>query len=264
MEQKLRTPISYYGGKQQMLKYIMPNIPQHNIYTESFVGGGALYWSKEPAKLEVINDINREVVNFYNIFKNHSKRLNYYINATMHSRSQYKDALVIYQNSHLFTNVERAWAFWILTNQGFSTMIGSWGFDRTGKCISKNNNKKMMLCDEMASRLENTTIECNDANRVLKLFDTEETFHYIDPPYINADQGHYSGYTEECFKKLLDTISALKGKFLLSSYPSTILTQYISKCGWYSYEISMQLCASNKKGAKKIEVLTSNYPLVFK
>ena len=75
MEQKLRTPISYYGGKQQMLKYIMPNIPQHNIYTESFVGGGALYWSKEPAKLEVINDINREVVNFYNIFKNHSKRL---------------------------------------------------------------------------------------------------------------------------------------------------------------------------------------------
>lgn len=64
MEQKLRTPISYYGGKQQMLKYILPNIPQHNIYTESFVGGGALYWSKEPAKLEVINDINREVVNF--------------------------------------------------------------------------------------------------------------------------------------------------------------------------------------------------------
>jgi len=122
-----------------MLKYIMPNIPEHRIYTESFVGGGAVYWAKQPAKLEVINDLSREVVNFYIVSKQNPERLKYYIEASMHSRSQYKDALIIYQNAHLFTKVERAWAFWILTNQGFSTMIGSWGFDSTGKAVTKKH-----------------------------------------------------------------------------------------------------------------------------
>jgi len=259
-----RTPISYYGGKQQMLRYILPNIPEHRIYTESFVGGGAVYWAKKSSKLEVINDLNREVVNFYTVFKQHRERLNYYIEASLHSRSQYKDALVIYQNSHLFTKVERAWSFWILTNQGFSTMIGSWGFDSTGKAITKNFNKKLMMTAEMSARLEHTTIECYDANKVIRLYDRPDTFHYIDPPYINANQGHYAGYTEVMFESLLNTISEVKGKFILSSYPSDILSKFVKRYKWYSYEINMQLCTSNRKGAKKTEILTANYPLVIK
>ena len=116
----------------------------------------------------------------------------------------------------------------------------------------------------MSARLEHTTIECYDANKVIKLYDRLETFHYIDPPYINANQGHYAGYTELMFETLLNTISEVKGKFLLSSYPSDLLTKFVKKYKWYNYEIKMQLCTSNKTGAKKTEVLTSNYPLKFK
>lgn len=29
----MRTPITYYGGKQTMLKHIMPLIPKHEIYS---------------------------------------------------------------------------------------------------------------------------------------------------------------------------------------------------------------------------------------
>ena len=43
----LKTPISYYGGKQKMLKYLLPMIPKHNVYIEPFFGGGALFWAKE-------------------------------------------------------------------------------------------------------------------------------------------------------------------------------------------------------------------------
>ena len=60
----MKTPISYYGGKQTLLKHILPLIPEHALYTEAFCGGCAVLFAKEPAKCEVINDINTELVNF--------------------------------------------------------------------------------------------------------------------------------------------------------------------------------------------------------
>ena len=50
----MRTPISYYGGKQTMLKHILPLIPRHRIYTEAFCGGAAVLFAKRPAEAEVI------------------------------------------------------------------------------------------------------------------------------------------------------------------------------------------------------------------
>ena len=51
----LTTPISYYGGKQRMLQHILPLLPVMNLYCEPYVGGGAVFWAKEPSRVEVIN-----------------------------------------------------------------------------------------------------------------------------------------------------------------------------------------------------------------
>ena len=48
-----------------MLKHILPLIPKHSLYTEAFVGGGAVLFAKHPAEAEIINDINTELTNFY-------------------------------------------------------------------------------------------------------------------------------------------------------------------------------------------------------
>ena len=68
----MRTPISYYGGKQRMIKHILPLIPSHRIYVEPFFGGGSIFFAKGPSYLEVINDINDNVVNFYQVMQNSS------------------------------------------------------------------------------------------------------------------------------------------------------------------------------------------------
>ncbi len=62
---EIKTPISYYGGKQNMVRHILPLIPVHNLYCEPFVGGGAVYWKKEPSKVEVINDTNKDILKEY-------------------------------------------------------------------------------------------------------------------------------------------------------------------------------------------------------
>ena len=61
----MKTPITYYGGKQTLLKYLLPLIPQHKLYCEPFFGGGAVFFAKPKSDVEVINDINGEVINFF-------------------------------------------------------------------------------------------------------------------------------------------------------------------------------------------------------
>jgi len=63
----------------------------------------------------------------------------------------------------------------------------------------------------------------NLAHKVILRYDTPEAFHYVDPPYFNSNMGHYAGYTSIDFERDLDVLSKVKGKFLLSSYPSEIL-----------------------------------------
>ena len=123
----LKTPISYYGGKQNMLKHILPLVPEHKIYIEPYFGGGSLFWAKEPSKSEVINDVNMNLVNFYQVLKNNGAALETKIKETLHSRETYKKAMLIYDCPWLFADdpVIRAWAMYVVTNQGFLHMVGS-------------------------------------------------------------------------------------------------------------------------------------------
>lgn len=245
-----------------MLRHILPNIPDDRTgYNEPFFGGGAVYWALEPSKIEVINDTNGEAINFYRVMQTEYYKLNALIQSTMHSREQYKDALHVYERPHMFDEIRRAWAFWILCNQGFGSKIGTWGYDREANSLAKKlESGKKRFTTDLRDRLAKTQIECNDANTVIKSRDREGMFHYVDPPYFNSNCGHYGGYTFEDFRELLDTLSGIKGKFLLSSYESEILTEYVQKMGWNQIKIEKPLAVTQRQQKKmKVEVLTANY-----
>ena len=259
-----KTPISYYGGKQNMLKHILPLTPKHTIYTEAFFGGGAVFFAKEPATSEIINDTNNLVVNFYQVVKSDFENLKQKIEATLFSRATYSVANTIYKMPHLFNTLQQAWAFFVATNMAFSCSVGSWGYDKYGKKSKAFLNKKLAFDISIVERLENTQIENQDACKVILSRDTTDTFHYIDPPYIDSDQGMYGGYMHSHYRELLETISTIQGKFLLSSYPSDLLEEYTKKNGWFTKTFEKPLTAAkanNKPRRRKIEVLTANYPI---
>lgn len=262
----MKTPISYYGGKQQLLPHILPLIPEHTIYTESFFGGGAVFWAKEPSRCEVVNDANMNIVNFYDVLKHDYFSLRKRIESTLHSRETYKKAMIIYSTPELFADdpVIRAWAFFVVTNQGFSCKIGTWGYDRDKRARTVQN-KIDSFNEDLSERMKYVQIECNEAHKVILSRDTENTFHYVDPPYVGSNQGHYGGYEEEHFRRDLDALSKVKGKFLLSSYPSEILAEYVAKNGWCSVSVDKALSAGNgntlEKRKRKVEVLTANYEI---
>jgi DNA adenine methylase len=111
------------------------------------------------------------------------------------------------------------------------------------------------------TRLELTDIECNDAIKVIQYRDTPNTFFYIDPPYLNSDQGHYSGYTLDQFKDLLYHLQKIKGKFLMSSYPHEVLDHYASINNRNQLKHTRKIAVHKGIDRDKTEVLTANYDI---
>lgn len=260
----MKTPISYYGGKQTLASKIIKLIPEHNMYVEPFVGGAAIFFAKPPSGVEVINDTNKELINFYRVVQNDFVSLEKEIQITLHSRDLHRKACVIYNNPDMFSEIKRAWAVWVKSTQSFSSKLdGPWGYDIKSNTTSKKvSNKRIGFTEEYAIRLQNVQVECTDALRIIESRDNDQAFIYCDPPYYNSDMGHYDGYTVEDYERLLNTLSKIKGKFLLSSYHSPVLKEYTKTNGWsqisYKYKVSV---ANNHPTNKKVkeEVLTANY-----
>lgn len=261
----MKTPVTYYGGKQTLAPLIVSLIPEHILYAEPFTGGGAVFFHKPPSKVEVLNDTNGELMNFYKVTRDQFKPLQKMIQRTLHCRNAFRQAEVIYHNPDLFDEVRRAWAVWVICAQSFSSrMDGPFGYDKTQNTTSKRiANKRINFTEEYAKRMELIQIECADALYIIKSRDHEQAFFYCDPPYVGTACGHYKGYTEADYEALLELLSRIKGKFLLSSYPTKILSQYAKKYKWPSMKRELFVTVNMKSGnaKKKIEVLTANYPL---
>lgn len=260
----LRTPISYYGGKQKLSSKIVPLFDKidHKLYCEPFVGGGAIFFSKKPSEVEVINDTNKELINFYHVLQNRFVELEKRVKVTLHHRGLHDDAHVVYNKPHLFDEVKRAWAVWVLSSQSFSSMLdGAWGFDKKkGTTTKKITNKRNEFSEQYAIRLQNVQLECADALYIIQSRDTKDSLFYCDPPYYNSDMGHYDGYSEQDFENLLKLLSSIKGRFVLSSYPSKLLTEYTRANGWHFqvYEQGVSVNAKGKYLKRKWEVVTAN------
>ncbi|MDR2516228.1 MAG: DNA adenine methylase [Spirochaetaceae bacterium] len=264
----MKTPLSYYGGKQQLASRILGMIPEHRIYCEPFCGGAAIFFAKEPSKVEVINDTNGEIINFYEVLKKDFQALEEEIKMSLLSRKQHRQAWVIYTNPDMFDRVKRAWAIWMLANFSYGCMLnGGFGYDRVGTYGKKMSNKLAAFTEEFTVRLRRVQIECRDALWIIGSRDTPETFFYLDPPYVGSDQGHYDGYTQMDFDALLGLLETIQGKFLLSSFRNAGLAEFTRRNGWHTVEVRLSSSMTHGHGGTirdKVEVLTANYPISVK
>lgn len=259
----MKTPITYYGGKQSMLKHILPLIPTHKTYTEAFCGGAAVLFAKEPAPCEVINDINMDLVNFYNTLQGCYPQLKARIGQTLHARDAHVHARHVLAYPAFFDHIERAWAVWALSKMSFSSKLdGTFGYDFRGGMAKKVRNAKEAFAEHLAERLEHCTIENRDALSVIELYDSEDTFHFVDPPYVGSDCGHYSGmFDENDLGHLLDLRQQVKGKFILTMYPHDTIERYAETYGWTIKRIERFISSSKVSRKHKEEWIVYNYEL---
>ncbi|MDR1223269.1 MAG: DNA adenine methylase [Tannerella sp.] len=268
----MRTPITYYGGKQRIAPEIISMMPAHKIYVEPFFGGGAVFFRKQKAGIEVINDHDNSLINFYSCVQNRFDELQHLISQTLYSEAMYYRAKDIWNGRTEANDIEKAWAVWLITNGSYAgSMHGGWKWcngttgGHTGTFIK---GKREEFAERLHRRLDNVQISCRDALRVIHDRDTPETFFYLDPPYPGCVQQHYSGYTHENLEELLRILTAIKGKFILSNYWNGILREYTEANSWNFREIEVDLRITNlgrgtreKKTQYRTEVLIYNYTI---
>lgn len=265
----MKTPITYYGGKQTLADTIIEMIPPHKIYVEPFFGGGAVFFKKPKSYLEVINDTNDMLINFYQAAQNNFEELQLLISQTLNSESQYMYAKDVWNKRIPAGSIEQAWAVWLVTNGSFAgSMHGGWKWSNgssgshTGVYVA---NKRNSFTKEVHDRLKHVQISCRDAIKVIPERDTEDTVFYLDPPYPGSYQGHYTGYTHTQLSELLDVLSNIKGKFILSNYWSQTLKYYILRQGWKFKKIPIVIKTSNlgisdpDKPRTRTEIIVYNF-----
>jgi DNA adenine methylase len=259
----MKTPISYYGGKQNLISEILPMFPNHIQYVEPFIGGGSLFFAKPKSRHEVINDFDGRLVNFYEVLKTDFDSLKLLLNSTLHSEKQLKKAADILKKP-CDNKVEWAWAYWCCTQMTFShKLFGGFAFSNDRRQPTNTKNSIQSFTKQLYERLADVEIFNRDAIKLILQKDTPDTFFYFDPPYAESSCGQYDKL-KGVYYELLNILPSLKSQWLMSSYPSDQLKQMRGDNGWNSKDIIQNLSVSGKHtlGKTKTECLTWNYNLI--
>ena len=200
------------GAKTPLKKKIVPMIPDHKIYVEPFIGGGAIFFEKELAEKNIINDLETELVRDYKIARD----------APIDKEKYRKDL----DN----TNALQRYYFMGSNNSPADKFMKAIikrcnGFG--GRPIStqvyndSNPYNKVKLLDQYQEKLKKTTILSQDYKSVIKTYDSPNTFFYLDPPYEKS-KGLYKEFTMD-FEEMARLLKSIKGKFLLSINDSSYI-----------------------------------------
>ena len=264
---KYTAPLTYYGGKKRIAEWILQYIPSHDIYCEPFFGGGAVFFAKQPSYLEVINDCNAMLINFYRQCQENFDIMASKIQNELHSEFRYHQAEKIYSGQKSASDIEKAVATWLVFNQSWNASArAGWKFDQ-GSGGSHAGivfaHARRNFCPWLKKRLQYVQISCRDALQVIRDRDSERTFFYLDPPYPDTNQGHYSGYTWKKLEELLTLLQSIQGQFALSNYPSEMISKFSAENNWQLKEFTMKKDSNMAavEGSQKTEVLLMNYEI---
>jgi DNA adenine methylase len=222
--------ISYYGGKQKIASKILKYFPAHSVYVEPFAGGATMLFAKPVLSVkqnahyrECLNDTSKLLINMYRVAIKYPDELNREIQATLYSQEDHRQAIAICKNPDEYTNIEKAWAYYVNINTSFSnTLNRGWSMGVSGENRGYGFLGKKIRLPEALDRLKSVHISCEDAIRCISRWDSPQTLFYCDPPYPGACQGHYSGYTLDDWENLCKTLDSIQGSYVLSNYAQSI------------------------------------------
>lgn len=256
---KLKAPFGWVGGKTKLAKDIIDLIPQeHNIYIEVFGGAASVLYQKQPSKLEVLNDINGELINLHRAIRNNPQTLSMFLNDLFISREIFDD--IRKRKMKPKNNIERAAFYFYQLTQSF----GSKG-DNFAMAAKSGRKPKNIYRDfkKISDRLKYVTIENMSFSKLIPLYDKEDAFFYIDPPYVSTESYYKNtgGFGIKEHEQLAELLSKVKGKFLLSYNDSVIVRELYKDFNIRSTKEIEYTLGKNMHGKNKSvrEVFITNY-----
>jgi len=250
MNNKVKTPFRYPGGKFYALKYLLPyiNAVPHDEYREPFVGGGSVFFGKNESKYNWINDIEEELINTYKVIQEEHQhkeliKLLEKETATKERHNELKDLKPK-------NNLERAFKYYYLNRTSYSGIMHkpAWGY-RTDKSSPPKNWGAMII--KVHHKLANTKITNLDFEEVILAKPKgSSVLLYLDPPYVEADQkrAYKNHFLLRDHERLCRVLKKTKYYFILS-YDNIPFVKELYKWA-HIVELSWLYNTSNLNGNK--------------
>jgi DNA adenine methylase len=210
--------LSWPGGKSRHLKRLLPHIPAGAGYIEAFAGGCALLLAKPQSRLEVVNDINGDLINLYRCAANHPDELARKLRELPPaSRAQIDHTRQLLRTTGCLTDIQRAALFLHLNKTSFA---GS----GTSLAVVRNPAGRAFMGTEsliervrtFQARFNSVVIEHLDYQRLLKVYDHQDNFIFLDPPYGISNIRNYDGWTDEQLANFRDRVVLLRGRWIVT------------------------------------------------
>jgi DNA adenine methylase len=244
----IRPLFNRIGSKFSLLGIILPCIPPHKIFVEPFVGSGVFFFNKPISEVNVISDADTELIGDYKLIPLASSDINLYNKKNKTSLIDIND---IYQsiNTSNESNLLRAI---IRRNNRFNNRL------MISKIYKSTNPfSKLDKIDLYQSKLSKAIIVNQSYQSVIREFDSEDNFFYLDPPY---EEGNFKNVYDKCsvidYFELRDMLRTIKGRFLMSLNFSRNIEEIFDEFNLSMVILNTRVGRSNR--SQRYELLISN------
>ncbi len=240
-QKKLRPPIKTHGGKYYLSSWVIEQFPKEYeelTYCEPFCAGASVFLNKNPSQEEVISDIQCGVVYIFKALRDEPKEFISRLKRTRYTERAFKMAQNREQKG-FEDYVDHAVNEYILRrmSRGGMKQAFAWSERQRGGQPGDLNAWETMLnqLGLIADRITNTTILCQDFREVIKTWDEENAFFYLDPPYLHSTRSEGSAQiydhemSVEDHMDLLQLVNSIRGKVILSGYSSPLYNRSLKE-----------------------------------
>lgn len=245
--------LRYHGAKFRLAKWVMQFFPPHSCYVEPYGGAAGVLLQKPRSEVEVYNDLDGDVVNFFMVLRDPLSRREL-IQACIQTPYARDEFDLAWEPTN--DRVERARRLAVRAQMGFGSAGATKG--KTGFRI--DTRRKYGTCQQLWSeypeairaageRFAGVMIENRTALEVMAQHDATETLFFVDPPYMHETRvlgsgkaGYYRHeMTDAEHDELLTHLRGLSGAVVLSGYATDLYADRLSD--WTHFETTSRISA---------------------
>ena len=259
--------IGWLGGKKRMSKELIGIMPNHEFYVEIFMGSAAVFFAKPKARFNIINDINNNLVDLYNVVSNFGEEFDnflFLIANFLKSREQFESFKKTYGSKkyHELPRYERAAIFYYLNVHTFNNDMAVMEFTHKWEDFTKTLCAQLILSRD---KLTNTIVENMSYVDLIKKYNQKKrnVLFFADPPYVVADSGIYYEYVfdEDDHRFMafqMKEIDRKGNKFIITYDDHPLIRELYKDFNVMEWEYTYSAANLNAGKKKQMELVITN------
>lgn len=264
----IRPPVKWFGGKYYLAPKIASFFPDHQTYVEPFGGAASVLLNKNPAQVEIYNDLDGRVVRLFRVIRDHGVELARRLALTPYSQSEFEECLSEPNpDADEIECARRDYVRWRQSLAGQGKAF-SYTLHRSRKGMADVVSAYLSSIDEdlpiIAERIRTVQILNRPAVEVIEKWDSDKTLIYCDPPYVHSTRNRRSlnvygtEMNDESHLVFAQLLSRCISKIILSGYDNDIYNDVLSDWRKVSFEVPNHSSLKSTKN-KQLECLWMNW-----